>query len=300
LDAGPLNAFLNSDEFGRSSKGISSGASVVSAPAEEMNDEEFLKKRRAKQDAILADAMRGRSSVTAEKADANPGVSNGFGNGSVHDMDPDDDQPMMKNKKKNVLSKLKKGLSKTAKTTKSAAKGSVNAVKDPKRAAKKVGGFANSGFKETVNMVLDPTLAAKRAVNLSRDGIVGTMNVTKTLGVGVTKGTFGLTKTVARTGLNTTTMMVGATLDGAGKVVNGATGLIFKGQNDDNEEDYVEYHAKDLLSRRKASMSLIDRVSGVVQPSSSHSKEEKPGNAMRQHAASSLIVPGTSKASYDF
>jgi hypothetical protein len=36
------------------------------------------------------------------------------GDGNVHDMHPDDDQPMIKNKK-TALSKLKKGLSKTAK-----------------------------------------------------------------------------------------------------------------------------------------------------------------------------------------
>jgi hypothetical protein len=44
------------------------------------------------------------------------------GHGNVHDMDPDHDQLMVKNKK-NALFKLKKGISKMAKMTKSAAKG---------------------------------------------------------------------------------------------------------------------------------------------------------------------------------
>lgn len=300
LDAGPLNAFLNTEGFDRSAR--SEGA--ANAPAEEGQDDEFLKKLKSRQDEILADAIRVQYEADPDKTDDDKNHFNGECGGNMHDIDPDDDQPMVKNKK-GALSMFKRGLSKTAKTTKSAAKGSVNAVKDPKRAAKKVGGFAKDVGKETLKMALDPTLAAKNTVKLGKDGIKGTLKVTKTVGKGVAKGSLGVTKTVVMTGLDTTTYVVGKSIDGAGKVVHGATGLIYKRDKDDDGDGYEDYNAKGLQSR--TTMSLMDRISNVVQPGEKPTTEEptlKSSASLRKSSASSLLVPmgtGNSQgASWDF
>ena len=300
LDGGPLNALLNADHASRNVKRCSSGKSLASTSSGKA-EEKFLKKRRSRQDKIMNDAINDKLRVETEQ-------ENHSANGSldgVGEINPDDDQPMIK--KENAISRIKKGISKTGKISKRAAKGTVNTVKDPKRAVKKVAGITTTIVKETGKLVLDPTLAAKTAVNLGKEGIVGTMKITKNVGVGATKLSLDLTKTVAETGLHATSLVVGATLDGAGKVVHGATGLIFRGDRDDTPDDYVEYDAKDLSSRQIGSKSLVDRINRVVEEESPSSEARNARMYRARSASASVLAPagkmsnaGGSKQNWDF
>ena len=111
-------------------------------------------------------------------------------------------------------------------------------------------------------------MAAKKAAHLGLDVTKGTFKVTKGVGKGVAKGGLGLTKGVAKVGVGATTMVVGTALDGAGKVLNGANGLIFKnGQGEEDGDGYAEYYASKLESRR-VGLSLVDRIANVAEASS--------------------------------
>lgn len=66
------------------------------------------------------------------------------------------------------------------------------------------------------------------------------------------------------TGVNATMMVAGTALDGAGKVVNGATGLIFKHGHGEIDDQYADYDAAERTDRRKGGMSLMDRVSNPM------------------------------------
>lgn len=304
LDAGPLNAFLHAERRPSMHNG---GSSALAGPgmSPSPQDEKFLQLRKQKQDEILNEALKDR--VKAKKSSESMEDENGLQDGSYGGIpdDADDDQPMVKSKN-SALAMLRKGLSKTGQVTKSTAKGTVNVVRDPKRAAKKVGGFAKDVGKETGKMLMDPKLAAKTAVSLGKDVTVGTYKVTKGVGKGVAKGGIGLTKTVAMTGVNATTMVVGTALDGAGKVMNGATGLIFKSGQGDRDDDYAEYKASELESRRKAGSSLLDRITNPMGASTNDSAEFSTTESSRDrriknHGLPAMLVTSNGKKdAWDF
>ncbi len=301
LDAGPLNAFLNAER--RPSMNATSSASVGPgiAPSHHQ-DEKFLKLRKERQDEILSLAQKDRwnSQKSSAKSDDNLHASSYDG---IPDGD-DDDQPMVKGKS-SAFARLRKGISKTGQVTKNTAKGTVNVVMDPKRAAKKVGVFAKDVGKETGKMLMDPKLAAMTAVSLGKEVTVGTYKVTKGVGKGVAKGGIGLTKSVAKSGVNATSMVVGTALDGAGKVMTGASGLIFKSGNGERDEQYVEYKASELESRRRSGSSLLDRVANPM--STSESSEQNGGTdqsarstRIKNHGVPTLLVSNGNKDSWDF
>ena len=64
--------------------------------------------------------------------------------------------------------------------------------------------------------------------------------------------------------------MAGTVVDGAGKVVKGAHGLIVKSDKDGRDDEYNDYDAKTLESRRRGNISMLDRLNaskeGPVQP----------------------------------
>ena len=106
------------------------------------------------------------------------------------------------------------------------------------------------------------------------------------------------------TGVNATTMVVGTALDGAGKVMNGATGLIFKSGQGDRDDDYTEYKASDLESRRKDGSSLLDRITN---PNASNESSEFSTNEsssrnrrMKNHGLPAMLVSNGKKDSWDF
>jgi hypothetical protein len=292
LDAGPLNAFLNAP---------SSGGSVASAPA----DDDFLRQRKDRQQKILDSALQERWKSKEEEKQVNSfGNSNEISDGEDED-DDDDDAP--KHMNMTAISRLRSGLSMTGRATRRAGMGTVNVVRDPRRTAKMVGVFAKDVGQETFKMVMDPTLAANNAFSLGKDMTMNTVNLTKNVGTGVAKSGLGLTNLVAKTGVNATSMVVGTAIDGAGKVVYGATDLIFKRGGEDEVDDEEEYIAKDLSSRRKASWSLIDRVSGMVDSSGSPEQETTATvkkTPAKRGSGPSLLVPtnivSSKSSSWDF
>jgi len=229
----------NSSSFGGEGGGFMTNSSDHH---HDPNDEDrnFLNARRQCQEEILNHAQRMRNTNSKTSTSLFKDNDSNFYDLTHGD---DDEEFMYTDQKRGPLARLKSGISKTRRVTKNTAKGTVSCVKDPKQLAMKVGGFAKDLGKETGKILLDPKLAAMTAVSLGKE-----------VGKGVAMGGLGLTKTVARTGLDATSLVVG----GAGKVVTGATGLIFKHSNDDEEMD-KEYDASGLSDRRVGGPSLLDR-----------------------------------------
>jgi hypothetical protein len=245
LEGGALNAFLGDEKVARNAslgKGVFSSSTVATTSA----DEKFLQNRKARQDHIMDVAIKGKWQYKAKarkQSDLNT-------TGTYSD-DSSDEDGLKFGKKKGIMGTLKKAACKSAKLTKSGAKGTVNVVKDPKRAAKKVGGFAKDVGKETTKMVLDPTLAAKRTAQGVKDTVKLTTKVTSS----VAKGSYGVTKSIAKTGVKGTSNVVGKTFDG---VVHGATGLFLRRDESIDGDEYAEYDPSALTNRRKRD-SLVHR-----------------------------------------
>lgn len=270
LEGGALNAFLADERVARdASKGLGVHRSSDSVMHVEPS-EAYLRERKSRQDLIMDVAIKekwqyqGRASRDAELQDRQQRTIDDSDND-----DSSDEDRLRHQKEEGLIRNLTKAVRKTAKTSKSAAKGTVNVVKDPKRAARKVGGFAKEVGKETAKMVMDPSLAAKRGKN----GIKGTVNLTTKVTGTVAKGGIGLTTSLAKNSLNVTTKVVGTTIDGAGKVVHGAVGFL-KNEKDDADDEYAEYDPRALISRQKSS-SLINRFV----PGEDHKKGEGNDNS---------------------
>ena len=282
LDGGPLSAFLGGIEVKKKRGG--SGASVVNVPRlddeEKEVDEDFVRDRGSHIDNILNQAKNEREEEIArlEEEARLAELEN------LSDSEDDEALPtMQKIKKKGVKYLMKKGV----KVTRSTAKGSVNAVRDPKRAAKNVGKLTKDVAKGSVNAVLDPKAAAKKATKLTTKGIKGTMDIGKDVTTGIAKGGFKVTKTVAKGGLGATTKVVGKTTDGLGKVVTGATGLVYK-RSSMKEEDDDEYDASNMACRQRTQTSLLDRLGSDY---SERSDEMKKPATLSSAPGSSLLVP---------
>jgi hypothetical protein len=266
LEGGALNAFLvDADTVRNARKGragqapsmmMNSGESVMSCPA----DEKFIEQRKARQDLIMDVALKEKYANEARSREEELAQEGQHFEQSNGDDESDSDESLNfgKKKKKGFIGRMQRAAKKTAKVSKSGAKGTVNVVKDPKRAAKKVGGFAKSVGKETGKMVLDPTLAGKRGVQ----GIKGTMKLTTKVTKKVGKGSLGMTTSLAKTGLDVTSLVVGSTIDGTAHLVNGATGLIIKKKGDDDGIEYDEYDPR-LIQGRQKDNSLVSRFANA-------------------------------------
>lgn len=79
----------------------------------------------------------------------------------------DDDQPMAMRTKKTVLEQLKKVANKTGAGARSFGKGTVNAINDPKLAAKRFGHLSKDVGKATIKTALDPKKMAKATKNVT-------------------------------------------------------------------------------------------------------------------------------------
>lgn len=149
LEGGALNAFLGDEHIARNAsqgKGVSSGGMVPQA------DEKFMRARKSRQDSIMDVALKEKWQFEAKAREEAEMIERR--NTSRFDNDDSSDEDGLRfGKKKGMFGNLKKAVRKSAKMTKSGAKGTVNVVKDPKRAAKKVGGFAKDVGKETGKMV---------------------------------------------------------------------------------------------------------------------------------------------------
>ena len=244
LEGGALNAFLGDENIARNAsrgRGLSSGATVMTSQA----DEKFMRARKSRQDLIMDVAKKEKwqhEAKAREEAEMEARMNN-----SGFDSDSSDEEDLRFGKKKGMIKNLKRAVRKSAKVARSGAKGSVNVVKDPKRAAKKVGGFAKDVGKETTKMVKDPTLAAKRTAK----GVKGTVKLTTKVTGSVAKGSYGVTKTIAKTGVKGTSKVVG-------KTIHGATGLFVKKDGDSDDDENNEYDPSALRHRRKQN-SLVSR-----------------------------------------
>lgn len=247
LEGGALNAFLGDETIARNAsrgKGLYSGATVATSSA----DEKFLRDRQARQELIMDAAMKERwqHEEHTREEEATAGRMSNAGRGDFSD-DSSDEDGLKFGKKKGIMGNLKRAVRKSAQITKSGAKGTVNVVKDPKRAAKKVGGFAKDFGKETTKMVLDPSLAAKRTAK----GVKGTVKLTTKMTNTVAKGSYDVTKSIAKTGVKGTSKVVG-------KTINGATGLFVKKDGELHGNEHAEYDPSALANRRRRD-SLLDR-----------------------------------------
>mmetsp|Transcript_49572 Transcript_49572/g.56075 ORF Transcript_49572/g.56075 Transcript_49572/m.56075 type:complete len:669 (+) Transcript_49572:69-2075(+) len=239
LEGGALNAFMGIEHIaqnasrGRGTMTTSGNCSVANEPA----DENYRKERKVRQDLIMDVALkekwRHEAEVTkeAERLEKEKFASKYYSS----------DEEIGTKKKKGLVNEIKKAARKTAKASKSGAKGATNVVKDPKRAAKKAGKVTKGVGKEAAKIVMDPSLAAKQGTR----GIKGTLNLT----ANVAKGSFDVTSLLTRKGIQGTAMVVGGTINGAGKVVHGATDIIFKQEDEEDVEVYDDYNPRSLSDR---------------------------------------------------
>ena len=288
VDGGPLSHLLNQNKRSSQRKNTlgshfaENGGDDDAASIEEQSvmSEQWVQQRSRNQDAILNQAKQDRWEKEAQEDEKRRGSVSHIptvneDGGDVFNGDDDDDQPRVK-QKSNALDQVFRTVRKTAGVTRSAAKGSVNAVKDPKRAAKNLGGLTKNVAKGTVNAVLDPTKTAKRVGKVTKTGVFGTVNIATGVTAFTAKAGFSATKAVAKTGMGATTMVVGATTDGLGKVVHGVHGLIAGGHDVDEGDQYADYHAKNLPERRKNAQSLMDRITNVVEEKRPEEADDVP------------------------
>eukprot|EP00529_Nitzschia_sp_RCC80_P009906 CAMPEP_0113513174 /NCGR_PEP_ID=MMETSP0014_2-20120614/39716_1 /TAXON_ID=2857 /ORGANISM="Nitzschia sp." /LENGTH=789 /DNA_ID=CAMNT_0000409549 /DNA_START=74 /DNA_END=2439 /DNA_ORIENTATION=+ /assembly_acc=CAM_ASM_000159 len=287
LEGGALNAFMSVTQAqpGRNGGGggrrpsitmmnSGSGASVMSAPP----DEDFIQLRKERQDRILDVALKERYSKGDEEEDEQPQSLMIDVEDEDGDSDSDNSLNFGKKKKKGLIGRMQRAAKKTAKVSKSGAKGTVNVVKDPKRAAMKAGKFAKSVGTETGKMVLDPTLAAKKGVK----GIKGTAKLTTKMTKQVGKGTLN----IAKTGLDVTSLVLDSTIDGTTTLVNGATGLIIKKKDDDGRIVYDDYDPSMIQGRQRdssiigrfASAEISDEGGGIARDKSMRRLSRQPVN----------------------
>jgi len=262
LEGGAFSAFIGNDNnhkarntsrgraggIATSPLGMRGSGSVMSSPAA---DEKYMKERKENQDLIMDVALKEKwrheeeSSKEVERVEREKFASTDYYSS---------DEEFGTKKKKGLVKKMKRAARKTAKLSKSGAKGAANVVKDPKRAAMKAGKVASHVGKETTKMVMDPKLAAKRG----RKGVKGTVKLT----ANVAKGGFDVTSYLTRKGIKGTTKVVGGTINGAGRVVYGATDLIFNHDGNDEVEEVLEdYDPRALSDRQRFTETFADRLS---------------------------------------
>jgi hypothetical protein len=137
---------------------------VASDDELEQQDPKWLEKRKNKMDEIMSLAQDVKERFVEERERQEEleihAANQGDGTGEVED---DDDQPMAMRTKKTALEKLKKVATKTGGGMRSLGKGTVNAIHDPKLAAKRFGHLSKDVGKATVKTALDPKKMAKGA-----------------------------------------------------------------------------------------------------------------------------------------
>lgn len=282
LEGGALNAIIGIEHIAQNAsrgRGIitpSGNCSVASEPA----DENYRKERKARQDLIMDEALkekwRHEAVVTkeAERLEKEKFASEYYST----------DEEIGTKKKKGLVRGIKKAARKTAKASKSGAKGAANVVKDPKRAAKKAGKVTKGVGKEAAKLVMDPSLAAKQGTR----GIKGAINLTAS----VAKGSFDVTSLLTRKGIKGTAMVVGGTINGAGKVVHGATDIIFKQEDDEDLEVYDDYNPRSLsdrADRQVGKKTFAERLSIYDDPEDNRKSREKEFDSSRSEILRSSI-----------
>lgn len=190
LEAGALAAVMDRRHGPTRSRSTDSAHLIAPTPADSSiepslslsshdgsseHDPKWLERRQHKQDQImtLAHDVKERFADAREKQEEQEYNSNVM-NSSADLLDfgdeEDDDQPMAMRSKKTVLQQLKKVANKTGAGARSLGKGTVNAIHDPKLAAKRLGHLSKDVGKATIKTALDPSKLAKGAKNVTVRG----------------------------------------------------------------------------------------------------------------------------------
>jgi hypothetical protein len=284
LEGGALNAFMgNTHSRGRSIVTPTGGnSSVVSEPA----DENHIKERKARQDLIMDFALKEKwrheaeATKEAERLEKEKFDSNYYSS----------DEDLGTKKKQGLVKKMKKAARKTAKASRSGAKGAANVVMDPKRAGKRVGKVAKGVGKETAKMVMDPSLAAKRGTQ----GIIDTVNLTANVATNVAKEGFDVTSSLTKKGIKGAAMVVDGTIDGAGRFVQGATDIMFFNDDQvDSEDDYDDYDPRSLSTsgdRQVCKKTFAERMSTSYDDTDVNRKLGKEFDSNRSEIRSPKII----------
>jgi hypothetical protein len=126
-------------------------------------DAKWLERRATKMEEImaLAHTVKERFEEEREAKETAPNHLDATGSNNSttknNDGDEDDeDQPMAFRAKKTMLQQLAKGVQKTGKGARSLGKGTVNAIHDPKLAAKRLGHLSKDVGMATVKTAMDP------------------------------------------------------------------------------------------------------------------------------------------------
>jgi hypothetical protein len=240
-------------------------------PKSPPKDSKWLEKRGKRQDAIMDKERLETELHNKKEEEVNRDIYQCNEGNPFDDYGLDSDAPIgiQQSRQRAAFKDVLSTVLKTAGKTK-------NVVVHPKRTAKN---FA----KTTVNAVRDPRKAAINVGKATKKVTVGTARVGAGLTIGVTKGTLGATKTVAKGTYKGTTKVVGGTLKGAGKVVKGTAHLITGGARSDHGNEDEAYDNSKLSERQTSS--LMDRVNGMIDSSSSNDVSTNELADLKEHAA---------------
>ena len=129
--------------------------------ARSIQDAKWLERRASKMEEImaLAQSVKERFEEERESKESVPNPDTvGYDHNSKNnnDDDGDEDQPMAFRAKKTMLQQIAKGVQMTGNGVRSLGKGTVNAIQDPKLAAKRFGHLSKDVGKATVKTAMDP------------------------------------------------------------------------------------------------------------------------------------------------
>lgn len=265
--------------------GARSNHSMRDLEADE-SDPKWLQRRAGRQDEImnLAHTMKGKAEEERLRKEEleRQHDQEAYGDSDLEE----DDQPMSMRTKKNALELLGTAISKTAGVTKSAAKGSVNAVRDPKRAAKRVGNLSKDVAKGTVGVIKDPKKAAIKMGNVTKNVTLGSAKVGAGITKGVAKGTFGATKTVVKGSVRATTTVTKGTVKGVVKGTKGTVRAIKGKEKKSKKVATNSYDARNLTDRHQSN--FVDRITQMVDEEQAVKNEKPPTLQLKQ---ASVLMP---------
>ena len=136
-------------------------AGPTSSNARSIQDAKWLERRASKMEEImaLAQSVKERFEEERESKESAPNpetTSYDHNSKNDNDDDGDEDQPMTFRAKKTMLQQIAKGVQITGNGVRSLGKGTVNAIQDPKLAAKRLGHLSKDVGKATVKTAMDP------------------------------------------------------------------------------------------------------------------------------------------------
>lgn len=285
------------------------------------HDEKWLERRKNKMDEImtLAQDVKERFVEERERQEEHDYHVAQQGDGHGVDLGDDDDQPMAMRTKKTLLEQVKKVATKTGGGMRSLGKGTVNAIHDPKLAAKRFGHLSKDVGKATVKTALDPKKMAKGATKLTVSTIRCCMlavrpsyrygktnNPTHTrkpthtiyyhiyfvkmasakMGAGLTTGvaqtTFGASKAVVKGSMKATTKSAKLTMKGTKKVVKGTVRAV-TGKEKSKHSEEAEYNPQQLTDRHQSN--FYDRIASMVETNAAADEAD-------DHALEDAILAG--------